>query len=221
MSKEKPNAVTISVAGKRKDYRLNDCLPHLSELFRCILGTNPFLLLHLQTGLADGADQSTMRILIEFAKLSNANIFTTGILPFAKADYLKTIKDQTLFETLSSQCNRLIVLDGKYLPDDLTNPTPAKTARNKAYRQLALFLIQSGDVLLAIADENDELKPGGTLETIRQSLSEDIPVIFWSLSKEAFFWLTNISEFEKISATEVTLKQSPNSIAESLFRYLC
>jgi hypothetical protein len=145
--------------------------------------------LRVVTGLCQGADDLAAEVLAqvqlapEQCTLGNEtcclNTELAAVLPFdvetyrasRPADYRPT------FDRRLEQCSYIIPLDGIYEKPD--PPTAlADLRRGKAYRNQSAVLLRQSDLLIAAADPSQKGKAGGTLETVREALHFDLPVVF-------------------------------------------
>ena len=147
-------------------------------------------LLRLVTGLCEGADAVAAEALTKVSVSPDAGascpLGTTcietelaAVLPFDVETYRASRPAAFLpqFDDQLSRCAWVLALDGIY---DKPNPdTPfAHHRRSRAYRGQSAFLLRQSDIVIAAANPDESGKPGGTLETVREALTFDLPVIF-------------------------------------------
>lgn len=140
-------------------------------------------LLRLITGLAEGADNIAWQTLHEVSsdtELTFAPHLDTelaAVLPCSLMDYRSDRETNFLpvFDTQATQCAYVVELDGIMTKDgsDLS-----KERRARGFRAQSAVLLRQADFLVAVADPAAAGKPGGTLETMRNALDFDLPVIF-------------------------------------------
>lgn len=147
--------------------------------------------LRLITGLCEGADDRASLALDRLRSKcalpqagagSIAGCLQTElgvVLPFAPEVYRRSRSTSFLprFDQLLAQCAWVIALDGIY---DKPEPDTslAKRRRARAYRAQSAVLLRQSDVLIAAANPDDDGRAGGTMETVREALAFDLPVIF-------------------------------------------
>lgn len=147
-------------------------------------------LLRLVTGLCEGADAVAAEALTTVSVSPDAGATCplgtpcietelAAVLPFDVETYRASRPAAFLpqFDDQLSRCAWVLALDGIY---DKPNPdTPfANYRRSRAYRGQSAFLLRQSDILIAAANPNDPGKAGGTIETVREALAFDLPVIF-------------------------------------------
>ncbi len=206
--------LTISLAGKRQ----HQALVHISLVIHSLLDAletalaNAGYTFHptLLSGLADGGDMIGATSLLGWQKEREARLATLiGVFPFEREDYLQTIDDKAQFEALLATCESKIFLDGYYLPDQQNADNIAsKASRAAAYRQQAQYLVSAGDLLLAIADETEPSKAGGTLETVEKALKNGVPVLFLSLRNIKLYLLKKSEHFTLLCTGDKHILQS-------------
>lgn len=140
-------------------------------------------LLRLITGLAEGADALAWQTLqgvsadATHAFAPHLDLELAAVLPCPLPDY-RGDREKThlpVFDTQVTQCAYLTELDGIIFKDGLDL---SKERRSRAFRAQSAILLRQADFLVAVADPSAPGKPGGTLETIRNALDFDLPVIF-------------------------------------------
>ncbi|TVQ04911.1 MAG: hypothetical protein EA381_00025 [Planctomycetaceae bacterium] len=121
-----------------------------------------------------------------------------AILPFSPADYRASRPEsfRRQFDRRLAACAWVIALDGIYdKPTDeqlgaldetqrRLRKSLADNRRARAYRAQAAYLLRQSDLIIAAANPDDPGKAGGTLETIRNSLEFDLPVLLIHTGKE-------------------------------------
>lgn len=147
-------------------------------------------LLRLVTGLCEGADAVAAEALTKVSVSPDAGASCplgtpcietelAAVLPFDVETYRASRPAAFLpqFDDQLSRCAWVLALDGIY---DKPNPdTPfAQHRRSRAYRGQSAFLLRQSDILIAAANPDEPGKAGGTLETVREALTFDLPVIF-------------------------------------------
>jgi len=154
-------------------------------------------LLRLVTGLCEGADAEAAgaltRVSVSPDSGSSCPVGTpcietelAAVLPFDVETYRASRPHGFLpqFDEQLSRCAWVLALDGIY--DKPTPDTPlAINRRSRAYRGQSAFLLRQSDILIAAANPDDVGKAGGTLETVREALAFDLPVIFIHTGKLA------------------------------------
>lgn len=146
-------------------------------------------MLRLLTGLADGADQLAATTFVADRR-GRVRRALAAVLPFDAFTYRdrSPVEDKQGFDTLLADCEHVIELDGRYLPDPPPGAPPddfPKRCRARAYRAQAAVLLRQCDLLIAIADPAHQGRAGGTRETMERALALDIPVLFLPLSTDA------------------------------------
>ncbi|MDP1564278.1 MAG: hypothetical protein Q8M16_23110 [Pirellulaceae bacterium] len=160
-------------------------------------------LLRLVTGLCEGADARAAHILDQINIRPDANqtcdpktrcldTELAAVLPFDVATYRRSRPDwfRAEFDRQLQRCAWVVTLDGIYdKPDTQTlNAMPAaqrevrdglaRIRRGRAYRAQSAFLLRHSDILIAATNPDNPTKAGGTLETVREALQFQMPVVF-------------------------------------------
>jgi hypothetical protein len=161
-------------------------------------------LLRLVTGLCEGADALAAQVLERVNIAPDAgNICKPGtvcletelgaVLPFDVETYRRSrpAAFQAEFDRQLARCAWVLALDAHY-----DKPAEAELAaiadpgqrrrrgdladlrRARGYRAQSAFLLRQSDLLIAAADPTAKGKAGGTLETVREALEFDLPVVF-------------------------------------------
>ncbi len=152
-------------------------------------------LLRLITGLAEGGDTVAWEALQ--AAMTQCRVPADGrpgepchhvqgelaaVLPCAPAQYRegRKIKSRIHFDAQFAQCSYVLVPDGIcFKPEDPKDDTALmKDRRARAYRAQSHLLIRQCDVLITATNPQAEAKAGGTLETLREAIAFNVPVIF-------------------------------------------
>lgn len=148
-------------------------------------------LLRLVTGLCEGADALACRVLETVSAHPPAGgpaghaaalacaIELAAVLPCDIEAYRRSRPAEFLpeFDRQLARCAWVLTLDGIVENPCPTNPL-AENRRARAYRAQAAFILRHSDILIAVADPDDPGKAGGTLETVREALAFELPVIF-------------------------------------------
>ncbi len=155
------------------------------------------------SGLADGADQLVTSKVDSFG-YSNVNgkvlrPFIDAILPFT-ADWYRNhpsypIEDIKIFDPLLIRADRRIYVNDEAISKKLCSGTKEEigSAANRAYEAQALLMLRRCDILLAVADPKEKVKPGGTHHTINKARAYHIPVLFLSLADYQIYILNDDS----------------------------
>lgn len=144
--------------------------------------------LRLITGLCEGADCLAGRVL-EHLRIETDTAEGRGVpclqtelgavLPFDVQTYRKSRPDglHAEFDRQLGRCAWVLALDGIF-----ERPVPdtelAKVRRSRAYRAQSTFLLRQSDLLVAATDPSNPGEAGGTLESVREALAFDLPVVF-------------------------------------------
>jgi hypothetical protein len=147
-------------------------------------------LLRLVTGLCEGADALAAQVLEKVRIMPDPDAVCgpetrcletelAGVLPFGIETYRKTRPEgfQAEFDRQLASCAWVLALDGIYEKPD-PDTASAKNRRARAYRAQSAFLLRHSDLLIAAANPDEPGKAGGTLETVREALIFDLPVVF-------------------------------------------
>lgn len=205
--------INIAFAGKRQHEHMGRVQTAVRQFLYQIYTQRSDIQANLMTGFADGADIRAAEALLDVKTLTSYTL--TAVLPFPENDYRKTIQqDKEYFDKLLKLCDKIIVLDGRYLPDGAEagiGLTPA-ICRARAYRQQSAFILHSCDILLAAADPDDVVKAGGTIETVNTALSAKIPVVLYAPATDNWYKLTHLRDLQALVARAKTLV--PLSLAE-------
>jgi len=147
-------------------------------------------LLRLVTGLCEGADAVAWQVLeaVHIAPDKGApcgpdtscvETELAAVLPFDVETYRSSRPATFLseFDRQLARCAWVLALDGIF---EKPNP-PTKAANNqraRAYRAQSSFLLRHSDILIAAANPDEPGSMGGTMETTREALAFDLPVVF-------------------------------------------
>ncbi len=146
--------------------------------------------LRIVTGLCEGADdraaEALSRLRIEADGHSSEKVSApclvpelAAVLPFSPEAYRSSrdVNFRSQFDARLGQCAWVVALDGIY--DKPEEDTPlSKERRARAYRAQGAVLLRQTDILVAAANPDDPGRAGGTLETVREALAFDLPVVF-------------------------------------------
>ena len=146
--------------------------------------------LRIVTGLCEGADdraaEALSRIRIDpddplptDAPVPCLSPELAAVLPFSPEAYRasRAADFRPQFDTRLAQCAWVVALDGLY--DKPAKDTPlSKERRARAYRAQGAVLLRQTDILVAAANPDEDGRAGGTLETVREALAFDLPVVF-------------------------------------------
>jgi hypothetical protein len=161
-------------------------------------------LLRLVTGLCEGADAVAAQVLERVSISPDAEAACApgtpcletelgAVLPFDVETYRRSrpATFRAEFDGQLARCAWVLTLDAHY-----DKPTEAELAaisdadvrqqrskladlrRARGYRAQSAFLLRQSDLLIAAADPTVPGKAGGTLETVREALIFDLPVVF-------------------------------------------
>ena len=147
-------------------------------------------LLRVVTGLCEGADARAAEAItrVNVAPDATAACPTetccletelAAVLPFDVETYRASRPEpfRSAFDQQLSKCAWIITLDGIY--DKPSPDTPlSQNRRARAYRAQSAVLLRQTDVLIAAANPDGKGGAGGTLETVRDALAFNIPVVF-------------------------------------------
>lgn len=147
-------------------------------------------LLRLVTGLCQGADAVAAQALESVRICPDAGASCppgtrcletelAAVLPFDVEAYRRSrpVEFHPEFDRQLARCAWVLALDGLYEKPD-PDTSLAKNRRGRAYRAQSAFLLRHSDVLIAAANPDDPGKAGGTLETVREALVFELPVVF-------------------------------------------
>ncbi len=172
---------------------LSDCW----ENNRDVLSSEPPVL-RIVCGLAEGADQLAAQVAIarmsgKIPAKAKCETRLAAILPFWREEFIKDFEfdpnrddgkyrrtPQELeiavktFDTLLEEAKKSAVLE---LHDEALTATGKPEHRDFAYVALRDLLVQHSDVLVAIFDEAQERKPGGSADVTQLAGQEGVPVI--------------------------------------------
>ena len=152
--------------------------------------------LRVVCGLAEGADLLVAELAAKRALMnSSAEVETklAAILPFPREEFIKDFEfDPNLpegqnqrtpqqiaavvahFDALLTEARKEAVLK---LDDEALRATGLPAHRDLAYVGLRDLLVQHSDIIVAIFDETQERKPGGSADVAQLAAQESIPVI--------------------------------------------
>ena len=147
-------------------------------------------LLRLVTGLCEGADAVAAEVLGRVRITpdgtpppdAGAHCLETelaAVVPFDVETYRRSRPPafQAEFDSQLARCAWVVALDGIYDKPD-PDTAAAKNRRARAYRAQSAFLLRHSDLLIAAADPDDPGRAGGTMETVREALAYELPVVF-------------------------------------------
>jgi hypothetical protein len=140
-------------------------------------------LLRLITGLCEGADSlafQTLEGLKSHAELgTNVETELAAVVPFDLPVYRSSrpADFHAEFDRQAKRCAYILCLGGVYEKPDPDTPA-AKESRARAYRGQSALLLRQSDMLVAVADASEAGRAGGTIETVREALRFDLPVVF-------------------------------------------
>ena len=210
--------IYFSVAAKRIYPGLTSHSSVISDFFNALVImvlSRPGSCLTMQNGLADGGDMLIADAFVNNSLWPTPVLKLHGIFPFKQDDYLKTINDREHFNLLLGFCDELFCPDTTYVEGK--NPV-AVQARARAYRAQASRLFSPCDFLMALADEHDEPKAGGTTETIELALNNKIPVIFISLVSGSISLIESLNNWHQLrERNHLETEVSSREICEKLF----
>lgn len=144
--------------------------------------------LRLITGLCEGADAIAAKAFEEVPvpseKGSDGDMQPhfkkewAGVLPFDLETYLisRPGECRKSIRELAENCEWILELDGIYEEPRADGMTSQK--RSAAYRAQSAFMLRQSDILIAAADPDVRGSAGGTLESVRNALAFELPVIF-------------------------------------------
>lgn len=153
--------------------------------------------LRMVTGLCEGSDdraaEALFRLKIEsedsLTGKSSSQYLTTelgAVIPFSPEDYRgsRSPDFRVRFDARLTQCSWLIALDGIY-DKPVEETALSKERRARAYRAQSAVMLRQSDILVAAANPDDPGGAGGTLETVRDALAFDLPVVFIHTGKSS------------------------------------
>ena len=192
---EDPGAIplVIAVAGHRDP--LPEMIPGLREIFRHHLRELMLELPHtpiiLLNGLATGMDSEAAEVFLEetdpesFTHRNRPNHQLIAVLPKPVKDYIRedfsdNASDQARLKSLLRNCSA--VLD----PQNCTDLIPEEESHNKendgkrnsdrCYAKQSEFLVRHCYLLVAFYNGKDNLKPGGTGQTVAMQRGDIYPL---------------------------------------------
>jgi hypothetical protein len=154
--------------------------------------------LRIICGMAEGADQLVAQVAVDRAKraLSPSSKIETrlaAILPFPREEFIKDFERDPnreegndlrtpdelkeavdRFDGLLDDARKEALLE---LDDEALRTTGEPAQRDLAYVGLRDLLVQHSDVVIAIFDETQERKPGGSADVTHLAAHEAVPVI--------------------------------------------
>lgn len=160
-------------------------------------------LLRMVTGLCEGADALAAKVLDSVSiapcgapnSLADTRCLETelaAVLPFDVESYRRSrpvwFRDE--FDKQLGQCAWVLQLDGIYDKPDETAASEipaglegsrkalANNRRAKGYRAQGAFVLRHSDILIAAGNPDTPARAGGTLETVREALAFNLPVVF-------------------------------------------
>ena len=153
----------IAVCGHRELEDSRELDNALDAACRLIRETYPHRDYRVLSCLAEGADRTLARILMEQLPAS-----LTVVLPLSEAEYLEDFaKPESKEEYLSLRQQAAAV----------TEPSET-TPRPEAYKRANATLLAQGDLLIAAWNGRDPSGPGGTGETVQEARRRGMPVLW-------------------------------------------
>jgi hypothetical protein len=182
--------------------------------------SNQCPLLRLCCGLCQGADVLAVEALgnLRIAPGPGANPQTmcletelAAVLPFDVETYRRSRPAwfHPTFDRHLSQCAWVLALDGRYAKPNPDTPE-ARNHRARAYRAQSAFLLRHSDVVIVAADPDEPGLTGGTLETAREALAFELPVVLIHTGRDS----ENVILIEPGEDFHAAVTQAPVSIAE-------
>lgn len=110
----------------------------------------------LLSGLAEGADRLVVWIALELGMPFKV------VLPMALSDYIADFKTQSSLDEFYSLLKYAACVEALLSISPMT-----KDNRDLCYQQLAIYLANNADVLIALWDGDTPEKPGGTSQVVR------------------------------------------------------
>ena len=110
----------------------------------------------LLSGLADGADRLAVAIALELGVPFKA------ILPMALSDYIADFKTQSSLDEFYNLLKHAVSVEALPSLSPMTDEN-----RDLCYQQLAIYLANNANVLMALWDGDTAEKPGGTSQVVR------------------------------------------------------
>ena len=166
------------------------------RVFQYFSMKNP--LLRVVTGLCEGADriaaeaQKDLRVTCadeEGKEKACLESTLAAVIPFPYEDYRESRPSDYVndFDADAARCEYICELDGIYDKPDPTKvskeeKTLGDQRRSRGYRAQGTVLLRHSDILVAVADPDQPARPGGTMETVREALAFDLPVLFINFS---------------------------------------
>lgn len=152
--------------------------------------------MRLVTGLCQGADLLVGRLLENVRIIPDSGALCqpdtrclktelAAVLPFDVETYRRSrpASSHSEFDRQLQSCEWVIALDGIYEKPSPDTPA-ASNRRKRAYRAQSAFLLRQSDIFIAAADPDGDNLAGGTLESVREALAFDLPVIFIHTGRE-------------------------------------
>lgn len=193
-------------------------------------------LLRLVTGLCEGADAVAARALEHVNVLPDQGSpgdapqcclekELAAILPFPIAAYRESRPEtfRSEFDRQAAQCAYILELDGNY--DKTSEPEEAKnladTRRGRGYRAQSALLLRHSDILVAAADPSQPAKPGGTMETVRDALAFDLPVVFFHTGRKLLFLIEPTENlYSALSDSTRAIDPESNTLQDTLDKWV-
>jgi hypothetical protein len=168
----------ISFAGKRHLPVGNKVMSSLENFFIKLSELAQLKEIVMLNGLAEGSDMIAAEV-FEKTKM-NAHKHLIAVIPMPPEEYLITIEkieEKVKFKHYWEKANEQIVLKPTATPNS-----------NYPYIVQSDYLVEKGDILLAVADTTGEVKQGGTLDTIEKCLRKGRQVYCYDYLKNVWFF---------------------------------
>ncbi|MBL0073958.1 MAG: hypothetical protein IPP34_20035 [Bacteroidetes bacterium] len=118
-----------------------------------------------------------------------------AVIPMPPEEYLLTIEnieEKARFNLYWQKSNEKTVL----------TPT-ASTNSNQPYIVQSDYMLEKGDILLAVADTSGEVKAGGTLDTIEKCLRMGRQVYCFDYLKKVWFIVDETNKFSQVEEIKI------------------
>jgi len=150
--------LTIGITGHRDVVETQKLRDDIKEYLQNIIAQNSDKEIVLLSPLADGADRLVADIFLDLQK-SHSNLKLVVPMPFEQDRYMQDFD-------LKSQSDFLDYLDRAY------NIFVVDDTQNNGYRSVGVFVADNSDILLALWDEVDNHKVGGTADIVKYAKSK-------------------------------------------------
>lgn len=177
--------LTIGVTGHRTLHETEILREKIREVIDKILSYIPStsktpVLLKILSPLAEGADRLVAK---EVLKYSGSQLKV--VLPVIKEEYVKDFSSENSrqeFESLISKAEKLYIINEQPISKNFS-PKLLEEIKEQAYEDTGRYIVDHGDVLIALWDQSPAQGKGGTAEIVNYAESKKCPIFIINTTK--------------------------------------